>query len=260
LAPTACWRIDDLARRADVTVDTIRYYARERLLPAPERAGRHKLYGPDHLERLRQIRELQEQRFSLAAIRAILDAQRPGLAQIFGGSGGAFTVAELSERSGVDADLVEQLRGVGLLPDPVEFGREAYDDADLAMLRAVAELTDIGMTADVLVELAAIYVRHFRALQADVHAVLAGETREWEPGALLALQRDLTEQTPRLIPAIDRVLNHVHQRTVQRLTLDAIDRARAERIGVGGMPVDDLPTDEVPVVASAADREVRSNR
>ena len=37
------WRIDELAQRAGVTVDTIRYYARERLLPPPRRVGRHKL-------------------------------------------------------------------------------------------------------------------------------------------------------------------------------------------------------------------------
>src|SRR5690242_20937850 len=104
------WRIDDLAQRAGVTVDTIRYYARERLLPLPTRSGRHKLYGKEHLERLTRIKELQEQRFSLAAIRAILDSDRPGLAQLFGGAGGGFTLQELTDRSGVDPTLVTSLR------------------------------------------------------------------------------------------------------------------------------------------------------
>jgi DNA-binding transcriptional MerR regulator len=243
------WRIDDLARRAGVTVDTIRYYARERLLPAPKRSGRHKLYGPDHLERLTRIRELQERRFSLAAIRAILDADSPGLADLFGGPGGGLGLDELHERSGVEPELIAELREVGLLPDPSEFGREAYDETDLAMLRAVRDLQNVGMTREVLVELAAIYVRHFRALQADVHAVLAGETREWDPTQLRDMQRELTQHTPQLIPAIDRVLNHVHQRTVQRLTLDAINRAQKHRVGVGGVPFDDVPTGEVPLIA-----------
>ena len=58
--PSLCaWRIDDLAHRADVTVDTVRYYQREDLLPVGERAGRVKLYGPIHLERLERIRDLQ---------------------------------------------------------------------------------------------------------------------------------------------------------------------------------------------------------
>jgi DNA-binding transcriptional MerR regulator len=233
------WRIDDLAQRAGVTVDTIRYYARERLLPAAHRAGRHKVYEFRHLDRLQRIKELQEQRFSLAAIRAILDADSPGLADLFGGSGAGFTLEELTERSGVDDELIASLREVGMLPDPAEFGREAYDDSDLAMLNAVRDLQYVGMTREVLVELAGIYVRHFRALQADVHAVLAGETREWDPEQLRDMQRELTQHTPQLIPAIDRVLNHVHQRTVQRLTLAAIRRAQEDHVGIGGVPVDD---------------------
>jgi DNA-binding transcriptional MerR regulator len=248
LSSSPSWRIDDLAQRAGVTVDTIRYYARERLLPQPTRSGRHKLYGTEHLDRLARIRELQERRFSLAAIRAILDTGSPGLADLFDSSGGGFTLAELSERSGVDRALVEALRDVGLLPDPSDFGREAYDETDLGMLRAVHELQAVGMTHDILVELAAIYVRHFRALQADVHAVLAGETREWDPEQLRSMQRALTQQTPRLIPAIERVLNYVHQRTVQRLTLDAIHRAQQHGVGVGGVPFDDVPTGELPLV------------
>ena len=39
-APTDPWRIDDLAHRAGVTVDTIRYYQREGLMPDGQRSGR----------------------------------------------------------------------------------------------------------------------------------------------------------------------------------------------------------------------------
>jgi DNA-binding transcriptional MerR regulator len=184
---------------------------------------------------LQRIRELQERRFSLAAIRAILDSDRPGLDGLFAGAG-QFTLDDLVARSGIDRDLVEQLRAVGLLPDPAELGREAYDDADLALLHAVVELQDIGMTREILVELGAIYVGHFRALQADVHAMLAGErNREWDPQQMVEVQRRLTANSGRLIPAVDRVLNYVHQRTVQRLTLDAIERARTTGRGVGGI-------------------------
>ena len=40
--------------------------------------------------------------------------------------------------------------------------------------------------------LAEIYVRHFAVLQADVHAMLSGEGRDWEPAAVEAVQRSLT--------------------------------------------------------------------
>ena len=234
-----CWRIDELAQRAGLTVDTIRYYAREQLLPPPERSGRHKLYGPDHLERLTRIRELQSQRFSLAAIRAVLDADRPGLERLFASDvDRQYSLEDLVAESGVAPEVVDGLRSVGLLPDPAEFGREAYDDNDLGVLRAVAELQAVGMTAAILVELGAIYVRHFRALQADVHDMLSGRTRsDWDPEELVAIQRNLTANTSRMIPATDRVLNYVHQRTIQRLTLEALRTARETGTGVGGVRV-----------------------
>jgi DNA-binding transcriptional MerR regulator len=232
------WRIDDLAQRAGLSVDTIRYYARERLLPPPTPSGRHKLYGQEHLDRLVRIKELQEQRFSLAACRAILESDRPGLAGIFVGAGSDLGLADLVDRSGADPELVDAMREVGLLPDPVEYGREAYDESDVAMLRAIKELERVGMPREVVIELAGIYVREFRVLQASVHSVLAGETREWEPEALREMQRELTEHTDQLIPAIERLLNYVHHRTVQRLTLDAIARAEAEHIGIGGLSKD----------------------
>ena len=56
------WRIDELAQKAGLTVDTIRYYAREGLLAPPVKQGRNRLYGPGHLERLERICQLRSQR------------------------------------------------------------------------------------------------------------------------------------------------------------------------------------------------------
>jgi len=216
------WRIDELAHKAGVTVDTIRYYAREQLLDPPERSGRHKLYGDQHLERLERIRDLQAQRFSLAAIRALLNVDRPGIEDLFAAQGRTYSFDDLVARCGLDPALVTRLRDVGLLADPTTLGHDAYDDNDLALLRAVAELQSIGMTEEILVDLGTIYVRHFLALQADVHAMLAGRDRQWDPDELVAIQKRLTANSRRMIPAVDRVLNYVHQRTIQRLTLDAM--------------------------------------
>jgi DNA-binding transcriptional MerR regulator len=227
-----CWRIDDLAHEAGISVDTIRYYAREGLMPPPTPAGRHRLYGDRHLDRIRRIKELQERRFSLAAIRAIVESSQPGIDglfdDLFSGSGRTYTLAELIDRSGVPAELVEQLRTVDLLPNPAEFGRAAYDDTDLHLLEAVAELQAIGMPTAVLVDLASIYVRNFRVLQRDVIDMFAGKTHpEWSPETLGSAQ-GLRSEAGRLVPAVDRVLNYVHQRTLQRFTLDAIEAARGD--------------------------------
>lgn len=221
-----CWRIDDLAHEAGITVDTIRYYAREGLMPAPTPAGRRRLYGERHLDRLLRIKVLQERRFSLAAIRAIVETNRPGIDDLFAGSGRTFTLDELVERSGLPADLVGRLQDVDLLPDPTGFGRDAYDETDLQLLEAIAELGDIGMPPEVLVELGAIYVRNFKVLQREVVDMFAGKTHpEWDPQVLTKIQ-DLSAQAGRLVPAVERVLNYVHQRTLQRFTLDAIREAR----------------------------------
>src|ERR1700730_5803130 len=65
-------RVEELARRADVSVDTIRFYQKRQLLPPPRRAGRIAWYGTDHAARLGRIKELQRQGFSLAVIRRLL--------------------------------------------------------------------------------------------------------------------------------------------------------------------------------------------
>src|SRR6476619_828418 len=68
-------RVEDLARAADVSVDTIRFYQKRRLLPPPTRRGRIAWYGPEHTERLARIRDLQRRGFSLALIRRMLDGE-----------------------------------------------------------------------------------------------------------------------------------------------------------------------------------------
>lgn len=50
-------KIGELAQVAQCTVETVRYYEKAGLLPAPARTpGNFRLYGPAHLERLRFIR------------------------------------------------------------------------------------------------------------------------------------------------------------------------------------------------------------
>ena len=69
------YRVEELASKADTSVDTIRYYQARNLLPPPTRVGRVAIYGDDHLERLARIRQLQAQGFGLAVIRRLLDGE-----------------------------------------------------------------------------------------------------------------------------------------------------------------------------------------
>jgi DNA-binding transcriptional MerR regulator len=224
-------RIDDLAHRAGVTVDTVRYYQREGLLPPAERAGRTKLYGPEHLARLAQIRELQGRRFSLAAIRSLLESERSDLVDgIFAEEGSlALSLDELVERSGGSPDLVDQVRDAGLLRDPAEFGRDAYDATDLDVLCAAASLERLGLPPDVLGELSSIYVEGVEAMQHEVLALFSGERgKSWSPEELRAFQGQLVGRAGELLPLVTRIVEYVHRRTLQRLTLRAIERSQRD--------------------------------
>lgn len=68
-------RMRDLVRQSGLPRETIHFYIQQGLLPRPLKTGRNTaLYPARHLERLRRIRELQEQQFlPLKAIRAVLD-------------------------------------------------------------------------------------------------------------------------------------------------------------------------------------------
>lgn len=73
-------RIGELAQRADCPVETVRYYEKEKLLPAPRRSGaNYRDYGPSHVERLAFIRRCRALDMSLPEIRTLLAAiERPG--------------------------------------------------------------------------------------------------------------------------------------------------------------------------------------
>jgi DNA-binding transcriptional MerR regulator len=45
-------RVEELALAAEVSVDTVRYYQKQRLLPPPGRDGRLAFYDDEHLARI----------------------------------------------------------------------------------------------------------------------------------------------------------------------------------------------------------------
>jgi Cd(II)/Pb(II)-responsive transcriptional regulator len=66
-------KIGELAQVAQCTVETIRYYEKAGLLPAPARtAGNFRVYGPEHTERLRFIRHCRALDMSHEEIHTLL--------------------------------------------------------------------------------------------------------------------------------------------------------------------------------------------
>ncbi len=76
------YAIGDLARQTGTKVETIRWYERDGIMPAPVRtAGGHRVYNQTHLDRLAFVRHSRELGFALEDVRELLrladDPERP---------------------------------------------------------------------------------------------------------------------------------------------------------------------------------------
>jgi DNA-binding transcriptional MerR regulator len=226
------WRIDDLAQRAGVAVDTIRYYQREGLLPSGERSGRTMRYGPAHLERLERIRALQSRRFSLAAIQALLDRDVPGALEglLAGSDGGSYDRDELIAAAGVPAELARDLTGVGMLVEPAEHGRAAYDGDDVNLLRSFAELRKLAVPDAVLVEIARVYADGLDEIQRRVAAVFEGSDGPgWAPEDLARFHAAAGNESAKIAHAVRVIADYTQQRNLQRIVLHTIERHSTEQ-------------------------------
>jgi DNA-binding transcriptional MerR regulator len=174
------YRVDELAARCDVTVDTVRYYQSRDLLPRPEREGRVAWYDERHVQRLERIRELKAQGFSLAMAARVLsgelDASEEALARALAAplpgddpTAGALTADELAARTGVSPTLLHALARQGLLTPRGEEDATRYSTGDAEVVQAGLALLEAGVP---LSELLALARRHDAAMRATAeHAV-----------------------------------------------------------------------------------------
>ena len=65
-------QIGELSRRTGCNIETIRYYERIGLMPAPPRRGRYRSYGGEDVGRLGFVRRARELGFTLDEVRALL--------------------------------------------------------------------------------------------------------------------------------------------------------------------------------------------
>jgi MerR family transcriptional regulator, mercuric resistance operon regulatory protein len=78
---TESFPIGVLSRLTGVHIETIRYYERIGMLPAPPRtAGGRRIYSPLHVQTLSFIRRGRELGFTIEKIRALLDLGGPSMA------------------------------------------------------------------------------------------------------------------------------------------------------------------------------------
>lgn len=71
--------IGELSRLTAVNIETIRYYERVGILPAPPRSqGGRRVYGLEHAQRLKFVRRSRELGFTLEEIRNLLSLKESG--------------------------------------------------------------------------------------------------------------------------------------------------------------------------------------
>src|ERR1044072_9119339 len=115
-------KIGELAEASGVPVPTIKHYLREGLLPEPVKTSRNMAYySPEFVDRIKLIKQLQEERFMpLKAIKSVLDDDperaRPlveleaAIPERAPGSERPRTgAAEVRERYGVPKDVLDRL-------------------------------------------------------------------------------------------------------------------------------------------------------
>jgi len=227
------YRIEQLARSAGVAVDTIRFYQGKGLLEAPRREGRVTWYGDNHLDRLRRIKELQQQGFTLTVIQRFLTRElepsdealvaavtRPAAPQ-------TLTLAELAERSGVAEPLLMSLQQAGLLV-PVEGGDEPlYPADDLLAIAAGMKLIGAGVPLGELMELGknhAAAVDRTAREAVDLFDRYVRERIQSEGGATEAAERRLLEMFNELLEASSTLVRHHFERTVLRAAREHIEK------------------------------------
>jgi DNA-binding transcriptional MerR regulator len=210
LAGSGSIRVEELARRADVSVDTIRFYQKRRLLPPPRREGRVAWYDAEHEDRLARIRDLQRQGFSLAVIRRLLEGElaatdAPLAAAVAGaqrGDADLLDLDELAARVGIPAPLVEAVVREGLLAPRERDGHVGYTLDDVEVLRSGLRLLEAGFPLNDLLALARRHHDATRAIATD--AVVMFDTHVRHP--LQASDLSDAQKAERLVDAFGTLL------------------------------------------------------
>jgi len=212
------YRVEDLAAQSGVRVDTLRFYQARGLLPAPERVGRVAVYGDDHLVRVRRIKELQQQGFTLAQIRKVLE--RPAgeapelLAALVEEKVGERTLSreKLAAEAGVPDVLIRAAESAGLMEAVELDGEERFSEADLEMARAGKAILDLGFPLHTILQQSVAHARHIEATCDDAIELFDAHVRKSGPTA--NDDRAITAVFQKLLPQVTRLVALHFQRTL----------------------------------------------
>jgi DNA-binding transcriptional MerR regulator len=234
------YRVEELAAKADLSVDTVRYYQAKDLLPPPQRIGRVAWYGDDHLDRLAAIRRLQGRGLSLAVIRRLLEGELDhadeelvaalAVAEQHPDREPAdawLTLEELATSSRIPLPLLQAVEREGLLVPRRVDGAPRYTEADVEVAAAGLRLLEHGLP---LPELLGLARQHDAAVRAVANAAVelfdrhirrplreAGRPDEEAARALVTAFEDV-------LPATLTIVGHHFRRTLLAVAQEHIER------------------------------------
>jgi DNA-binding transcriptional MerR regulator len=232
------YRVEQLAAKADVSVDTVRFYQSRGLLPPPRRQGRVAWYDDDHLERLARIRRLQARGLTLATIQRLLagdlDAADEALVTAVSAAPSdeeTFTIEELAARSGIPLGLLQAvIREQLLIPRKVG-GEDRFTGADVDAAAAGLRLLESGLPLPEVLDLAR---RHHAAMrEVAERAVELFDTYVRHPLRDSGLPDDeaasrLVDAFSTLLPATTELVTHHFRRTLLAVAQEHIERVGGE--------------------------------
>lgn len=223
------FRVDDLAARTGVRIDTIRFYQSRGLLPAPRRQGRIALYETEHLVCLRRIRGLLGQGFTLAQIAKLLDPgtadSEPLLQALVQEQVGerTYSRSELAHEAGLPEALLVAAQAANLLQPLQLDGSERFSQADLDMARAALEILNAGFPLQDLIALASDHAAAVRATAERAITLFDEHVRK--PALRSAPDSPVTRAFQSLLPQVTRLVALHFQRTLVNRALERLSES-----------------------------------
>lgn len=254
-------RVEELARRAGTSVDTVRYYQTKRLIPPPRRRGRVAVYGDEHLQRIRRVRSLQGRGFRLATIARLVGGELDGadealVAEVAGvprapsvpaapadrrssdqalpaRTGAMLSLADLAARAAVPLPLLAALESEGLLVPRRMGTRDVYTDEDVAIAGHALCLLEWGIPLADLLDLSRRHHATTQALADDAVRLFSTSVRHTAKARAAASGQDGGDGTPpaaylvqaytELLAAVTGLVAHHFTRVLLRTALDHIE-------------------------------------
>jgi len=220
------YRVEQLAQATNLSVDTIRFYQGKGLLPPPRRKGRCVFYSDTHLARLREIRKLGDQGFSLALIKRALTplpqrdeashrsaADANLLAALVEESFGTRTESSMdAAQLEIPESFIATARAAGLVHPIEEDGQARFTNTDLELLRAGYSIVRAGLPVDDFLDLAREHARDTQRIADKAIALFDRHLRKRD-----AATQD-TESTAKafraLLPQVTNLVGRYFQRTL----------------------------------------------